>query len=172
MTALHTFTSQRRRKITWPVALWSRIRPGLWMGGTDDEDVTSNALPNWETREITPEDFDAVVTMYAWARPVDWGVEELRWGIMDSERENIDMHSLRETVVWTHRRWKAGKKVLVRCQAGMNRSGLVTALVLVRDGMEPGLAIHTVRSERQADALFNDAFADLIRETPAEFWRD
>jgi len=30
--------------------------------------------------------------------------------------------------------WKAGKKILIRCQVGCNRSGLVMAIVLMKEG--------------------------------------
>lgn len=41
----------------------------------------------------------------------------------------------------THDRWSAGERVLVRCQAGFNRSGLVTPLVLMLHGMSADVAI-------------------------------
>lgn len=162
--------------------LWTEVAPGLFVGGTHDNDTVD--VPRAATRrtrgvgfeiedaEITLEEFDAVVTMYAWARPVDWGVEELRWGIYDSEVHGIDVDAMRETVVWAHRRWAAGKRVLVRCQAGLNRSSLVAALVLVRGGLEPLEAIDKIRRTRSSECLFNRAFTRFIVGTPVETWRN
>jgi len=164
--------------------LWSEVAPGLFVGGTSDsdhvgrgrkfEDTGRGFFEILEDAEIGPDDFDAVVTMYAWARPVDWGVEELRWGIMDSDQAGIDLESLRETVVWAHRRWKAGKRVLVRCQAGLNRSSLVAGLVLVREGMEGHEAITTIRRRRARRALFNEKFERIVNGglIANEYWRD
>lgn len=163
--------------------LWSEIAPGLWMGGTADADVIGKAV-TWERNAghpvrdasleafITADEFDAVVTAYAFARPVDWEVEELRWGFMDSVFNDDDLETLHEAVVWAHRRWKAGKKVLIRCQAGLNRSGLITALVLVRDGMEPQEAISLIRRQRTAQCLNNRSFERLVQHMPTSTWRN
>jgi hypothetical protein len=163
--------------------MWSEIAPGLFQGGTADHDVIGQAVA-WERQAhravldsaagavITLDDFDAVITAYAFARPVDWEVEELRWGFMDSEADPVDMDTLRETVVWGHRRWKGGKRVLVRCQAGLNRSGLITGGILIRDGMEPQDAIDKIRRCRAGRALFNDHFVSILLTTPVEYWRN
>jgi hypothetical protein len=159
--------------------LWTEIAPGLFVGGTADEDHVGvgrdykggRFFEIHEDAEITTEEFDAVVTMYAWARPVDWGVEELRWGIYDSPTRGIDLDSMADTVAWAHRRWKAGKRVLIRCQAGLNRSSLVAALVLVRDGVEPGEAIAKIRRTRSPRALFNPKFVETILDADPDTWR-
>jgi protein-tyrosine phosphatase len=160
--------------------LWSEVAPGLFVGGTHDNDTVDigrDALRKMynfyvrEDAEIGPREFDAVVTMYAWARPVDWGVEELRWGIPDAEGDGLDLEGVRETVIWAHRRWKAGKKVLVRCQAGLNRSSLIASLVLVREGVEPAEAINKIRRTRSRKALFNRSFEAAVLDTPTDFWR-
>jgi hypothetical protein len=153
--------------------LWSEIAPGLFVGGTADSDhvglgrdfTERKAYFNIHERaEITTRDFDAVVTMYAWARPVDWGVEELRWGIMDSEQDGVDMDGVLETAEWAFRRWQAGKRVLIRCQAGLNRSSFIAAFVLMRSGLSASEAIDKIRRTRSTQALFNQKFERIIRE--------
>ena len=113
-----------------PKELYTEILPGLWMGGTDDEDTTD--IP----KELSTFDhdvpFNAVVTLFAWAHPMPWGVEELRWGFADARMSMVDLARLHRVVDWAHERWRSGDRVLIRCQAGMNRSGLVTALVLMK----------------------------------------
>jgi len=47
-----------------------------------------------------------------------------------------------------HRDLQHGKNVLVHCRQGIGRTGLVAASLLVREGMEPELAIHEVSSVR------------------------
>lgn len=167
--------------------LWTEIKPGLWNGGTADSDTVLSARKgrmSWtsgmvvsEEAEITKKDFDAVVTLYAWARPVDWHVEELRWGIFDGG-EAPDIDKIRDAVAWAHKRWKNGDKVLLRCQAGLSRSGLLTALVLVRDGMEVQEAIDLIRAQRSGYCLkvngssAKGEFTKILMNTPVEFWRD
>jgi protein-tyrosine phosphatase len=45
---------------------------------------------------------------------------------------------------------RATGPTLVHCQAGLNRSGLVTALALIRGGMQPEQAIAKIRQQRCA----------------------
>ena len=167
--------------------LWTEIEDGLWVGGTADADIVVNGRGGYssafsglmvtEDAEITPDEFDAVLTLYAWARPVDWLVEEYRWGIFDGgEAPNVD--KIRDAVVWAHKRWKSGDKTLLRCQAGLSRSTFFTALVLVRDGWEVQQAVDHIRRKRSGHCLnvngssAKGAFTKILYNTPVEFWRD
>lgn len=146
--------------------LWSEVMPGLWQGGTHDTDVTLYG-GGIHSRGITIDDFDFVTTMYASAKPVDWFVQEIRFGIYDSDMKDFDVQELLDVVGMTYRAWKRGKRVLVRCQAGWNRSGLVTALVLMRDGFSAQEAISLLRERRSPFALCNATFERwLIMEAP------
>lgn len=140
--------------------LFSEIAPNLFQGGTDDFDVIHLAVTNNRKRTDLP--FDAIVTMYAWARPADWDVQEFRYGVPDASITNIDLQRLRQAAEFGYNRWKAGDRVLIRCQAGLNRSGLVSALILIKDGMSAEQAIKTIRSHRGPDALFNESFANWL----------
>jgi protein-tyrosine phosphatase len=60
--------------------------------------------------------------------------------------------------------WKSGKKVLVRCQAGWNRSGLVTALALMKDGHKAKDAIDLIRARRSPHALCNEDFVRYLED--------
>jgi protein-tyrosine phosphatase len=53
----------------------------------------------------------------------------------------------------------------VRCQAGINRSGLVVALMLMRDGLSAEDAITLIRSKRSQYALDNAYFVDYLRRS-------
>ena len=151
-----------------PKELWTEVLPGLWQGGTHDDDTVASPRRLYGGRAaITRDEFDAVVTLYAWARPVDWEVEELRWGFYDSE-QLPDAETLRETVEWVHRRWDSGKRVLVRCQMGWNRSGLITALVLMRGGHTAEDAITLLREKRGDGVLCNPDFEIALYEMDAE----
>jgi protein-tyrosine phosphatase len=136
--------------------LYSMIAPNLFQGGTDDLDVIHLAQTNNRPRTDLP--FDAIVTMYAWARPADWNIQEFRYGVPDGQMAEIDLNRLRQAVEFGYQRWKAGDRVLVRCQAGLNRSGLVLALILIKAGLTPQEAINRIRENRGPDALFNENF--------------
>lgn len=140
--------------------LYSMIAPNLFQGGTDDLDVIYLAQTNNRARTDLP--FDAIVTMYAWARPADWNVQEFRYGVPDASITEIDLDRLRQAVDFGYDRWKQGDRVLIRCQAGLNRSGLVLALILIKDGLTPAEAIARIRENHGPDALFNRDFHNWL----------
>jgi Dual specificity phosphatase, catalytic domain len=146
--------------------LWSEILPGLWMGGTDDSDVTRHGI---NEPAITRDHFDTVVTLYAWAGPVDWYVKEVRLGFFDHSEVDLDEHDLAHAARAAYRDWSRGKRVLVRCQAGWNRSGLITALVLLLDGKTPDEAIKLLRERRSPNALCNQDFVRWLHENGPGF---
>lgn len=142
--------------------LYSEILPGLWQGGTDDFDILE--FPKRYPSLDSTKEFDSVATLYAIAHPVSWGIAERRFGFPDSalNRKNLpEIHSIAD---WVYSEWKAGKKVLVRCQAGLNRSGLVIALVLIKDNYAPKDAIDLIRTRRSPYALFNSDFVKYLQE--------
>jgi protein-tyrosine phosphatase len=85
-----------------------------------------------------------------------------------SKSLDIDLSRLKEAVRFGYNRWQAGDRVLVRCQAGLNRSGLVTALILMRTGLDAESAIRLIRKNRADIALFNEDYVKwLISESRA-----
>ncbi len=147
----------------WDFPLHSEILPGLWVGGTDDLDTIEYSGDLHAPKAITKKDFDAVVTLYAWANPVDWMVEEMRFGFYDSDVDHIDREALTSAVGFARRKWQAGKKVLIRCQAGLNRSGLTAALVLMQSGYTADEAITLLRDKRSKYVLCNGEFEAFLR---------
>lgn len=146
--------------------LWSEILPGLYQGGTDYHDEVHLGR---HTPAITREHFDTVITLYASAHPVDYYVKELRLGFFDHDEVDLDEHDLANAVRTAYRDWARGKRVLIRCQAGWNRSGLIMALVLLLDGFEPEQAIDHIRERRSDYALCNNYFERWIRENGPAF---
>ena len=138
--------------------LYSEILPGLWQGGTHDFDTLEfpKQYPIWNQEKL----FDSVATLYAVAHPVGWGVAERRFGFPDSALDEKSLPEIHAIADWVHDEWKSGKKVLVRCQAGWNRSGIITALALIKDGYKPKDAIDLIRARRSPHALCN---ADFVR---------
>lgn len=54
-----------------------------------------------------------------------------------------------------------GQRVLSHCGMGLNRSALVAALILMRDGMPASRAVAQLRARRPG-ALFNETFANWL----------
>ncbi len=142
--------------------LFSEILPNLYMGGTDDADIVQfgRRLPQLDERE----EFDAVVTCYSYAQPMSWYVHENRYGFADGPMDAETFVKVQELATWLHSEWKAGRKCLSRCQAGLNRSGLVIALVLMMDGFSADNALTLIREKRDRNALFNLDFVRLAKD--------
>jgi protein-tyrosine phosphatase len=150
-------------------ALWSQVLPGLWQGGTHRNDE----LGNGNQRRITKDNFDAVYTMSAFTNPAHRGVKEVRFAINDAGMEDFNpQEDLYPLVLMAHNDWKSGRKVLIRCQAGWNRSGLLMALVLIREGYEAKEAIRLIRNKRSPHALCNDKFVSWLESVDPEVWRN
>jgi hypothetical protein len=156
--------------------LWNEILPGLWQGGTHDNDVLGDETfvvrRNSSVQAfIQKTDFDTVVTAYQYANPVDWFVNEHRYCFYDASIALVDKKRLRQAVDFAYDSWKSGDSVLIRCQAGLNRSGLITALVLIKDGYEPAEAISLIREKRNRYALCNKDFEQWLLELDVDEWR-
>lgn len=146
-------------------ALYSEVLPRLWIGATDDWDVIDipKALPGLND----PRKFDAVATLYAHAHPMGWGVHEQRYGFPDADLDPTTVERVNDLADWLYARWTSGETVLARCQAGLNRSGLVIALVLLRAGMSASDAVTMLRMMRSPHALSNPDFEEyILRKAP------
>lgn len=137
----------------------TEILPGLFQGGTEDDDVVHVARGDRYAHHVP---YDVIVTLYASAQPAPWGVEEFRYGFYDAELDGADLSRVLRAARLAYQRWVEGDRVLVRCQAGANRSGLVTALVLVQAGLSPAQAIALIRQRRGRGTLFNTHFVGWL----------
>lgn len=129
---------------------WAEVAPGLWMGG--------NRWPPTAAR------FDAILSLGYREKAID-GIpctDQLQWVIADAERPP-PAGGLAECVAWVLDRWQSGKRVLVRCELGLNRSGLVVGLALVASGMSGDAAISAIRNARSSFALSNKTYAAMVR---------
>ena len=90
-------------------------------------------------------------------------VKEYRFGFPDGPTSDEIYAELEKIADYAYLDWKAGKKCLVRCQAGINRSGLVVALILMRDGMSAEDAIALIRTRRSEYALENVHFVEYLK---------
>lgn len=143
----------------------------LYMGGTaPEDDMLTGVLYNWGPLDddwagprVGPGDFDSVITLYSAAAPVNWGVLEQRYGFMDGPLYQETLEIVHRLADWGVAELEAGRRLLVRCQQGWNRSGLVTALIMIRLGMTGEDAITTIREARSEWCLCNPDFEEYLR---------
>lgn len=128
--------------VPFSVPLVSHIRGNLWMGGHPGPGVQG---------------FRAVLNLFPWGRDYPADGVEMRLVRMYDALEGPDAAQIEDLVDWVVERMAEGP-VLIHCQAGLNRSGLVSAMVLVREGMEPSAAIALLREKRSPAVLCNPAF--------------
>lgn len=127
----------------------SEILPGLWVGGCKD------GTP-------LPYDFGFVLSLYPWEKyQLGPATDRLQVRLFDT-RELPD-EKLLFALARVVNNQREERKVLVHCQAGLNRSSLITALALVQGGMCPSDAIGLIRRQRSVDCLFNQTFEQFVR---------
>ena len=147
------------------IDLWSEILPNLWLGGTADNDLVGDKHCEFDRKliSIKKRNFDSVYTFYAHANPVDWLVRDFRYGYFDSpDTEHFTPELMWRIAENAWRDWKSGDKVLIRCQAGLNRSSLIMCLVLMLEGFTAENAIKVMRSQRHEKVLFNPHFVEWL----------
>ena len=144
------------------VPLYSEILDDLFQGGTDDEATTYRGEKRLPTVG-DPRPFDSVVSLCAYTLPVGWLVKEMRFAFPDGPLEPWTIPEIEALADWIHKQWKAGDRVLIRCQAGLNRSSLVTALVLMKEGMSADEAIALIRKQRSLDCFSNLHFVEYLQ---------
>lgn len=128
------------------IPLISEVLPGLWQGGC----IQGVTLPH---------DFDLVISLYKWEQ-YDLGSNTERVEVLMYDSHDVPM--VDDVVDQAYSAWKSGKKTLIHCQAGLNRSGLVSAKVLMKDGMTAQEAINHLRQSRSELVLFNKTFEDHL----------
>lgn len=132
-----------------PLESFTKILPGLFMGGG--------------MQQPTGADFDAVITLNSGAIPIKSDIiQHIVWHIRDAELP--DLSELGEVAESAHMLWLLGKRVLVRCQMGLNRSALVVGHILTDVmGWSATDAIQEIRIKRSPYALFNENFESYLR---------
>lgn len=129
----------------------SQIDGNLWQGGCQ------NGL-------ILPTNIKHLVSLYPWEA---YTIEhELTSALEIKMYDSLDqsMAQVEALAAWVQACTLDGP-TLVHCQAGLNRSGLVAAKVLMLRGMEGRAAIKTLRENRSPAVLCNPAFERYIRST-------
>jgi protein-tyrosine phosphatase len=141
-----------------PRQAWSEVAPGLWMGG--HEYIADDGLP---TKAIVTDEFDVVYSLTAkegYGPP--FGVEHYVLRLPDGVLTAQQIRDVEEFAASAAREYAAGRRVLVRCWAGMNRSGLVVAEVLIQSGYTAADAIAMIRKHRSPAALNNESFVAYL----------
>lgn len=141
-----------------PYEPWNEIAPGLWMGGHEYigvDGLWAAAIPGRE--------FDAVYSLHSRAgHGPDPGVEHHVLEVPDDTLTAAQILAVRDFALTAAESWRDDRTVLVRCRAGLNRSGLVVAQVLMHHGWPVADAVGLVRERRSPNALNNEVFVGYL----------
>jgi len=135
---------------------WNEVVPGLFMGGHDVRAQSPTAC-------VVTDEFDLVVSLtaregYGPSPGVEHVVARLADAVLDppSAARVCELGALVAAGV------RDGRRVLVRCSGGLNRSGVVVAEALVQLGHPPAEAVRLVRAARGSWALTNPGFVAYL----------
>jgi hypothetical protein len=150
-------TRQKDRRNPPPEDRWNEIRPYLWMGGH----VRVGA--DGEEPVVVGREFDLVLSLYRReGHGPPPGVEHHFAEMPDGPLSEPQLADVERFAVLAVEAVRAGRKTLVRCHAGQNRSGLVVAQALVELGLSVPEAIALVRRRRSPGALSNELFVQYL----------
>lgn len=145
-------TSLAARSGSW--FTWDQVAPGLYQGDFPEGDV------DWGL-------FDDVISMSNAAPSPRLRPDGLWLHVPIEDGAMVEPALVRETARTVAERVEAGRRVLVHCWAGLNRSGVVAARALMYMGVPAADAIAAVRAARGEDALFNGNFVAWLHAEDA-----
>ena len=126
----------------------SHIEGNLYVGGCQDG-------------LILPENIKHVVSLYPWERyELHDEADRIEIEMYDGDNDSNDPFLLARDKVLAA---LPDGPTLVHCQAGLNRSNVVAALVLMKLGRTAGGAISLLREKRSPAVLCNRDFEDWLR---------
>lgn len=147
LTTHHIEGIAREGNKAFSVPLFSQIDGNLWSGGCP--------------RDIAPAHFKFIFCLYKW-EPYRIHDHQVFMTLTMFDHGTVPDRTLLNALADMVNLARATGPTLVHCQAGLNRSGLVTALALIRGGMEPEAAIAKVREQRCDAVLCNSAFESWL----------
>jgi protein-tyrosine phosphatase len=131
----------------------SHIEGNLWMGGCSAGFVLPSKIVH-------------LISLYPWER---YTLQSRKKVMLRSESYHYfydsdvpDLRHLNALVEWAVHCIADGP-TLIHCQAGLNRSGLITALVLMAQGSSAEHAIALLREKRSPAVLCNPNFEKFLR---------
>ena len=129
------------------VPLFSHIEGNLWMGGCPIKSA--------------PDDFEYIVSLYS-SEPYTINYSQVHTKAPLFDEASIPNEERLYALARCVNAYKRHGVTLVHCQAGLNRSGLVSALALILDGKTPENAISMLRNKRSPAVLCNRAFEEWL----------
>ncbi len=137
--------------------LASRIAPRLYQGSRPLQGTTLRRV-GFDTLVLAAKEHQPSARRFP-------GVEVIHVPMDDVDRplSSSELRRVRRASARVARRLVAGRRVLVTCHAGLNRSGIITAGALILlTGADACSVVRRVRQQRSPDALSNPSFVEAL----------
>lgn len=105
--------------------------------------------------------FKHVVSLYPWEKYKSGPLDSFLEVRLYDQGSMPDLEQIKFIAQWVNQCRKTGP-TLVHCQAGLNRSGLVTGLALTLSGVPAKTAIEQMRERRCSAVLCNKTFEEWL----------
>lgn len=140
----------RHGNTPFDVPFISQIDETFWQGGCE------NGL-------ILPTEIEHLISLYPWEQYVV--KHDLKSVLSVAMYDSLDqgMDQVDAIARWINA-CRADGPTLVHCQAGLNRSGLVSARALMLEGASAGQAVLKLREKRSPAVLCNKSFVQWLYE--------
>lgn len=147
---------------------WNQLVLNLWLGGHDYS--PDGEWGGRETPKITSDMFNTVISFYqrdGYQTTPMGDVGHYYYRMPDGELDEQDLNEVYALSKVALEVINRPAPVLLRCQAGLNRSSLCAGYVLMQIGFTPEKAIDLIRQKRSPYALCNSSFVEyLMRGLP------
>lgn len=130
-----------------------RGRGSLWQGAASTVNIAD--MHGFDTIVLCAQEWQPSMT--------DACIEVIRFLSDDTALTRAHLQEAIFIAGKVERRVRAGKHVLCTCFAGFNRSGLVTALAVMKLTNRPGREVVEYIQRKRDGALCNDSFASTLR---------
>jgi len=147
LTTHHIEGIAREGNTPFKVSLFSQIEGNLWSGGCP--------------RGQAPEHFKFIFCLYPW-EPYQIHEHQVILQARLFDHAELPDRGLLTMLAGSINLARAVAPTLVHCQAGLNRSGLLSALALMLDGYTAEGAITLLREKRCEAVLCNKAFENFV----------
>lgn len=131
----------------------THVEGNLYQGGYVDSERGSPDLGDT---------FQSILSLYPWKRYKFAAKTEYKELELFDSHDSLPVKKIFEAARWVNEQKKKGK-VLVHCQAGLNRSSLILAVALILEGKTPDEAIYILRDKRSPAVLCNPSFENFLR---------
>lgn len=141
-----------------------QVAKNLWVGGVPTNPAA--VIKDFDALVLSAKEFQDVFPVHMYPN-----FTVIHAPLVDDKPSSEDIVTALSAALRVYELNEEGKKVLVTCAAGVNRSAMIAALAMVIAGVKADKAIDKIRKNRKAISgatpLFNPYFVNVVRTIDA-----